>query len=284
MTTAYEVSERKPFGVLVQPQSASLSVADLPVDRLRDLARRHHLVLLRGFSTFTKDQAGADAFADWCAGWGEISVWPFGKVLELVEQEKPADHIFDNNYVPLHWDGMYRPQVPEFQIFQCVSAPREDQGGRTTFSNTTIALDLAAPRTRILWSKVTGVYHRKMAFYDSQTVAPIVTTHPVKGFPVIRYNEPPREGDDSFLNHPALAFQGVSDGENTEFHCGLREALYAPESFYAHVWQTGDIVISDNYTLLHGREAFTRGAPRHLRRVHVLGEPPLDNPHLVSHA
>ncbi|MGH3312603.1 MAG: hypothetical protein ACRDP3_18815 [Streptomyces sp.] len=40
------------------------------------------------------------------------------------------------------------------------------------------------------------------------------------------------------------------------------------------------VVIADNYTLLHGREAFTSRAPRHLRRVHVLGEPALENPAL----
>lgn len=275
---SYAAVAMKPFGALVQPLHEVGHVSDLPVAEVRELARKHHLVLLRGFSTFTT----AEEFADYCSRFGEISLWPFGKVLELVEQENPADHIFDNNYVPLHWDGMYRPQVPEFQMFHCLSAPQGNQGGRTTFSNTAVALARALPADREIWDRVTGVYRRKMEFYDSETVAPIVTKHPVKGIPVIRYNEPPREGDAGFVNHPTLAFDGVADA--TDFHRGLRAALYAPESFYAHAWQTGDIVISDNYTLLHGREAFTSGAPRHLRRVHVLGQPPLDNPHLVSHA
>src|SRR5262245_41116012 len=108
----YDLSDVKPFGVLAQPRFEAFSVGDLPVDELRELARRHHLVVLRGFSTFAHDANGSDAFAEYCARWGEVSRWPFGKVLELVEQENPADHIFDNNYVPLHWDGMYRPQVP----------------------------------------------------------------------------------------------------------------------------------------------------------------------------
>ncbi len=276
---SYVQAEMKPFGIMIQPQGNRCPVGDLPVPRLRELVRRHHLLVLRGFSTFET----ADTFADYCGQWGEVSLWPFGKVLELVEQENPADHIFDNNYVPLHWDGMYRPQVPEFQVFHCVSAPQGEQGGRTTFSNTITALERATPTTRSLWSKVTGVYHRKMEFYDSQTVAPIIATHPVKGTPIIRYNEPPRDRDDSFVNHPTLVFDGVAPDESASFHRGLRNALYAPESFYAHAWQPGDIVVSDNYTLLHGREAFTPGAPRHLRRVHVLGEPALDNPHLVSH-
>lgn len=276
----YDLIHMKPFGVMLRSRSGGIHLRDMPVDRLRELARQHHLVALRGFSTF--DSSGA--FADYCGRWGEVSVWPFGKVLELVEQESPADHIFDSNYVPLHWDGMYRPQVPEFQIFHCVSAPLADQGGRTTFSNTVIALDRAAPRDRALWGKVTGVYRRKMEFYDSKTEAPIITAHPVKGFPVIRYCEPPLAGDDRFVNHPTIAFNGAADSELAGFHRSLHEALYAPECMYAHAWQTGDVVISDNYTLLHGRDAFTSGASRHLRRVHVLGDPPLANPHLVAYA
>ena len=66
-------------------------------------------------------------------------------------------------------------------------------------------------------------------------------------------------------------------------HQTLRESLYAPENFYAHEWQEGDVVVADNFSLLHGREAFETKAPRHLRRVHVLSNPPLDNPRLVSY-
>lgn len=275
----YELVPMQPFGVMLLAHSSTMSVNNLPIERLRELARRHHLLALRGFSTFSS----ANAFADYCDRWGAISLWPFGKVLDLVEQVNPKDHIFDNNYVPMHWDGMYRPQVPEFQIFHCVSAPQKQQGGRTTFSNTVLALEHAKPEIRDLWAKATGIYHRKMEFYDSKTVAPIIATHPVQGFPVIRYNEPPHAGDTTFLNHPEIAFTGIEANQIASFQQSLRESLYAPENFYAHSWQTGDIVVSDNYTLLHGREAFTSSAPRHLRRIHILGEPPLDNPHLVTH-
>lgn len=277
MSNSYEVKTLLPFGIVVKPISAGVHVDDLAVEPLRNLARQHHLVVLRGFATTPT----AEGFADYCERWGRISVWPFGKVLELVEQANPTDHIFDSNYVPLHWDGMYRPQVPEFQMFHCLEAPLGNQGGRTTFSNTKLAWEHAPVKTRTEWEKVTGEYHRKMEFYDSRTIAPIVSPHPTQGFPTIRYNEPPRARDASFLNHPDLTFRGVV--ESKAFHGGLREALYAPEVFYAHAWEPGDIVISDNYTLLHGREAFTSGAPRHLRRVHVLGQPALNNPHLVSH-
>ena len=275
----FKTQHLNPFGLLLEPDYPNDAICNLDIEKLRELVHRNHLMVLRGFHTFET----AESFAGYCARWGDISLWPFGKVLELIEQKNPEDHIFDHKYVPLHWDGMYRPQVPEFQIFHCVSAPRADQGGRTTFSNTATSVERTTASIRNFWARVTGVYYRKMEFYESKTVAPILSKHPVRGFPIIRYCEPPREGDETFVNHPTLEFKGITENETADFHRSLHEALYSPENIYAHAWQTGDVVISDNYTLLHGREAFTSGASRHLRRVHILGVPPLNNPHLFSY-
>ncbi len=276
----HEATPVQPFGLLLEPKQSLDNLCDLDIDHLRELVRREHLIVLRGFHTFQD----AESFANYCERWGRISIWPFGKVLELIEQENPEDHIFDNNYVPLHWDGMYRPEIPEFQMFHCVRAPLAQHGGRTTFSNTVIALREASAHDRSLWHKVTGHYQRKMEFYDSKTVSPVIASHPDRGFSVIRYNEPPSEKNGHrFVNPPVLSFSGIEVDELEEFHSSLRNALYAPASFYAHEWRVGDVVIADNYTLLHGREAFVTRSPRHLRRVHVLGNPPYVNPGLVSH-
>lgn len=274
-----KITKINPFGVLIEPLDACIDVRELKIEELRSHFRKERLLALRGFRTFS----AADEFASYCEGWGKISVWPFGQILELVEHADSKDHIFDNNYVPLHWDGMYRPQVPEYQIFHCVRAPLPGQGGRTTFSNTVMALENASTSLRELWGRATGIYKRKMEFYDSKTVSPIVAKHPLRGFPVIRYNEPPSEEKGKFLNPPDLEFAGLNSAEEAQLHQSLRDALYSPSNFYAHEWQTGDIVIADNFSLLHGREGFTSKSPRHIRRVHVLSDPPLENPGLESY-
>lgn len=275
----YKVTHLKPFGVLIKPLIKSIHVKDLDIPHLRKLFWQEHLVLLRGFDTFKN----ADDFANYCEFWGEVSLWPFGKVLELIEQDNPEDHIFDHSYVPLHWDGMYRPQVPEYQIFHCVKAPLLGQGGRTTFSNTILVLEHASTELKALWNKVTGIYERKMEFYNSKTISPIITKHPQRDFSVIRYNEPHSEEKGHFVNPPDLEFTGASSEELEIFHRNLKQALYNPSNFYAHEWQTGDVVIADNFSLLHGREAFVSKSPRHIRRVHVLSNPPFDNPALESY-
>ncbi len=268
-----------PFGVLIESTDSTQYIQDLDIRELRKLFQEEHLVTIRGFRTFR----GPEDLSEYCERWGEISIWPFGKVLELIEQENPKDHIFDNNYVPLHWDGMYRPQVPEYQIFHCVRAPLSGQGGRTTFSNTILALKNASSDLKLLWNKVTGIYQREMEFYQSKTVSPIVTRHPHRDFPVIRYNEPPSIEKGNFVNPPDLEFVGLSAAEQGEFHRQLKETLYSPSHFYAHEWQTGDVVIADNFSLLHGREEFVSKSPRHIRRVHVLSDPPFNNPGLESY-
>lgn len=273
----FGISLIKPFGVAIHPGEPGTHVTDLAVTPLRSLLREHRLLLLRGFGTF----AEPGDLSAYCESWGEVSVWPFGTVLELVEKDDPEDHIFDHSYMPMHWDGMYREQVPEIQVFQCVRAPGRSDGGETTFSDTTAVIENTDRETVGLWSRATGRYHRKMSFYDSVTTSPVVTAHPVHGAPVIRYQEPTAADDDAFVNHPDLEFSGLPDDELATMHRTLRAALYDPAHLYAHSWQTGDLVFADNHTLLHGRNAFVPGAPRHLRRVQVLGDPPLDNPGLV---
>ncbi|ASZ13273.1 TauD/TfdA family dioxygenase [Chitinophaga pendula] len=275
----YTVTALQPFGFLIEAYSNDDNVEDISTGLLKDCFERGQLIVLRGFKAFNT----TDDFADYCERWGEISLWPFGKVLELKKQPNPEDHIFDNNYVPLHWDGMYRPEVPEYQIFRCVDSPDIDQGGRTTFSNTAILLEKATEEQVKLWENIQVRYTRKMEFYESTTLSPIVTKHPYKDRLVMRYNEPPERDIPDFINPPVIDFLGVSENALEEIQSELKAALYDPAVYYAHTWQKGDVVIADNFTLLHGREAYAADAYRHLQRVHVNSSPAFKNPGLEAY-
>ena len=274
-----KLTQIQPFGILVEPIESGFSVEKVELKSLKSLFDEHQLVVLRGFRTFKNKEA----FAGYCESWGEVNLWPFGKVLELIEQAEPEDHIFDNSYMPMHWDGMYRPQIPQYQIFHCIRAPKAHEGGRTTFSNTLLTVRNASQKDIECWRKVTGHYQRKMAFYQSKTRSPIITRHPVNGSPVIRYNEPHQSHLGDFINPPQMHFSGIDDHELAFFHESLQNALYAPEHLYAHQWQNGDVVIADNFSLLHGRESFIKKSPRHLQRVHVSSTPAYENPSLESY-
>ncbi|QPK14603.1 TauD/TfdA family dioxygenase [Pectobacterium versatile] len=266
------------FGVRIEPKQSGVHIGELSPTWLRTLVENQQLVILRGFDSFTS----AENLTTYCEAIGDIMQWPFGAVLELVEQPDATDHIFANNYVPLHWDGMYLKTVPELQVFQCVSAIGEEQGGRTTFSSTTAALRLASPETKALWQRATGQYQRAVELYSSTAQAPIIEQHPYRTHPVIRFCEPPIAGDKAFLNPSTYHFSGIEPEEQEQLLSSLQHALYDPRVQYAHQWQSGDIVIADNYSLLHGRESYASQSGRHLRRVHIHAKQPLTNPHLVQ--
>jgi alpha-ketoglutarate-dependent taurine dioxygenase len=264
-----------PFGAYAGAPPGGAPLTGLAVDELRARVREHRLLVLRGF-TVPED---AGALAAWCARWGAVMRWPFGDVLELVEAAEPTDHIFDHSSVPLHWDGMYKPLVPEFQVFHCVSAPGAGNGGRTTFCDTVRLLREAGAGVVERWRRVRVTYRiRSVVHYGGRAVSPLVVPHPRTGEPTLRFNQPPPGDEPGFLNRPDHTFEGVAAEEVPALLAELDEALHDPRYFRAHDWRTGDVVIADNYALLHGRERFTSRAPRHLRRVHLLGDPPFANP------
>jgi alpha-ketoglutarate-dependent taurine dioxygenase len=178
---------------------------------------------------------------------------------------------------------MYRPQVPEYQVFHCVNAPSQQRGGRTLFVNTQLVLQSANKDQTELWEKITGTYIRKMDFYDSKTVSPLIVKHPYKEYYVIRYNEPHHDSKGKLINPVDIEFSNADDGMPENFYEQLQHMLYSPEHLYAHQWQDGDVVIADNHTLLHGREEFEDCSPRHIRRVQIESSPPYINPALKAY-
>ncbi|HVE96632.1 MAG TPA: TauD/TfdA family dioxygenase [Pseudonocardiaceae bacterium] len=274
----FNVEAVSPFGAMIRPARAEPTITKVPVATARNLVRRHHLLIFRGFDTWSDPEE----LTRYATTWGHVVTWPFGTVLELVEHEHPTDHVFDTTGVSFHWDGMFVDRIPEFQIFQCIKALDEGQGGRTTFCDTTRVLDNADTATQKLWESLTLTYQvTKETHYGGTAVSPLVVQHPTRGFPTMRYLEPVAENI-GYVNRPRVKFHDLPDERVADIEQTLRDALYEPRHCYAHDWQTGDVVVADNYTLLHGREPYTSKCGRHLRRVHVLGDPPLMNPALLS--
>jgi len=192
--------------------------------------------MLRGFGPF----ADPEELARYAGSWGQVLTWSFGAVLELVEHKRPADHIFDNTAVTFHWHGMFVERIPEFQIFKCVSALDDEQGGRTIFCDTTRVLARASLATRTLWAGLTLTYRVvKESHYGRTATSPLVVEHPHRGFPTMRYLEPVPD-DIVYLNRPRVEFHDVAAEHVAGIEQQLRDALYDPHHCYAHTWQAED--------------------------------------------
>jgi len=245
----------QPFGVLLKDVE---QLAELPAQQLKDLVARHRIVVLRGAQNPEQEE-----MLDYCRQLGEILEWQFGAVNELKASSEAKNYLYTPAAVPYHWDGAFVGKIPHYIFFHCQQAPDPEAGGETTFCDTTQVWRDASEVDRQLWSRCSVTYSTaKVVHYGGSFTSPLVSTHPQSGETVLRYAEPVRD-----LNPVTLEFQPP---ETAVLEGRLQELLYRPAYMYAHSWRTGDIVIADNHALLHGRNAYRRESPRHLRRVNIL--------------
>ncbi len=262
MTEPFSVEPIAPFGVVVTA-APDPGVAPSSVDAavLVRLALEHRVVVLRGF-----ERPSGDALPAFARRFGELQLWDFGAVNELVVHDAPKNYLFTTGEVPFHWDGAFAGVVPALLVFCCEDAPEEGGGGETVFADATRILAAAPADRRALWSRAIVTYEtEKVAHYGGRFTAPILGRHPGTGEETLRFAEPV-DG----LNPVSLTVEGIDDAERNDLIGDLGRRLRDRAFCYAHRWRRGDVVLADNHALLHGRRAFTDASRRHLRRVNVI--------------
>lgn len=251
-----------PFGRIVEaPDGAQLT--DIPAETLARWTEESRVLVLRGFSLLEKQD-----FADYCRLWGEVLKWEFGEVIDLVVQDDAKNYLFASGDVPFHWDGAFVEANPRFFFFQCLDAAL-DAGGETVFSDTTAVYRDADAELRQRWAQISITYTTdKLAHYGGKVTEKLISQHPSSGLPIIRFAE--SLDPEIYANPVYVAVDGIDATEVEDFLTEMAERLHRPEYCYIHAWQPGDIVIADNFSLVHGRNAFTGPTTRHLQRVEVI--------------
>jgi alpha-ketoglutarate-dependent taurine dioxygenase len=266
MTTANVIrTDLAPFGrVLEAPEGSGADLRDIGPDTLESWTIESKVLVLRGFPLLSTED-----LITYARQWGEILTWDFGEVLDLVIHEDPNNYLFTRGDVPFHWDGAFARATPRFFLFQCVRAPQAGGGGETVFSDTTEVIRRADEATRARWASVKCSYRTdKVEHYGGSVTAPLLDVHPATGEQVIRYAEPlPPE---RYLNPLFVDVDGVPEEEAPAFLADLRDRLHDDDVCYHHEWRDGDIVVVDNYALVHGRNPFRGDSSRHLQRIQIL--------------
>src|SRR5262245_11811430 len=182
---------------------------------------------------------------------GVIQEWSFGKINSLVRDPAKRNYLYTDRAVPFHWDGAFAARVPRYIVFQCLEAP--STGGETLFTDGVKLLEETPGDTIEVWRNVRITYStEKIVHYGAHFTSPLIARHPVTGEEVLRFAEPVHD-----LNPVTL--QGASDALIAD----LSRRLHARA--YAHRWRPNQILIADNFAVLHGRNAFE--GHRHLQRV-----------------
>ncbi|MEV6806676.1 TauD/TfdA family dioxygenase [Streptomyces sp. NPDC051132] len=253
----------RPFGRVIEAPGGDTPVSAIPVDTLARWTEESRVLVLRGFRLM-----GTQEFADYCRQWGEVLKWEPGEVIDLIVEDNPRNYLFASGDVPFHWDGAFVEADPRYFFFQCLDATA-GAGGETVFSDTTAVYRDADAAERERWERISVTYTtEKMVHYGGEVTERLVAQHPGTGVPVLRFAEPL---DPAVYKNPvSVHVDGVDASEADAFVASLAERLHRPEYCYAHDWRKGDILIADNFALVHGRNAFSGPTARHLQRVEVI--------------
>jgi L-tyrosine isonitrile desaturase/decarboxylase len=255
------LSRLRPFGIVVSAEQQGASIDAVSISALKTLVDEHRVVLLRGFAPLP-----GDALPNFCRRLGEPLEWEFGTVNELRVQTEARNYLYTSGAVPFHWDGAFAGRVPRYIFFHCDVAPPLASGGETLFCDTTRLLSLASPAERERWSRIAITYTtEKIVHYGGTFTSPLITAHPDGVEEILRFAEPVAD-----LNPVRLEIKGLTGQTEREFLEEMHRRLRDERASYVHRWMDGDVLIADNYRLLHGRRAFTQSAERRIRRVNIL--------------
>jgi alpha-ketoglutarate-dependent taurine dioxygenase len=258
---AWKLTSLSPFGLEVTAEQPGTELSAIRAADLRTWVREHGVVLLRRFAP-----PEGEALPRFAGTLGEILTWEFGAVNELRARSEAKNYLYTDHAVPFHWDGAFAGRIPHYIVFHCEDAPLPGAGGETLFCDTVRLLERVRPEQRATWKQVTITYTtEKIAHYGGTITSPLIETHLETRREILRFAEPVED-----LNPVRLEIAGIPAGEQARFLGEMHALLRNPTLCYAHEWRPGDVLIADNFALLHGRNAFRDPEHRSLRRVNVL--------------
>ncbi len=254
----------KPFGAIAELKNAE-NLELLNPKQIEKSLREHDLFLIRGAMKPQKEE-----FLKFCMSLPGFSSdplqWDFGPVMELRVDTSATNYLFSSERVPFHWDGAFHKE-PAVLAFHCLEAPSVEAGGQTLFANTSKILeDLSAAQFSLCEQIELEFRTEKLAHYGGTIRRPLLQTHPLSGKKILRLAEEVQ----TKRNPVHLSIHGASKEDGLKILAELTDMAYDPSNCYCHDWQSGDILLADNFSLIHGRNAFKENSPRWIRRVQIM--------------
>jgi alpha-ketoglutarate-dependent taurine dioxygenase len=247
----------KPFGLEIRAESPQSDLDSVNVGELQQLVEIHRLCVLRGFKKPSETE-----ILSICRRLGKIRQWKFGEIVELKVHQDTNNYLYTSGEVPFHWDGAFTSSAPHYIFLACAEAIESGSGGETVFCDAGELIANASAERKEQWKQITITYTPDGP--DSFTSA-LIQEHPITGIPVLRYAEPIQG-----LNPMKLTIHGIAQQEQDTFISEMHSLLHNPDLWYVQSWKTGDILIADNYALLHARRGFDPDQSRRLIKVNIL--------------
>ncbi|KAL0632894.1 hypothetical protein Q9L58_008210 [Maublancomyces gigas] len=278
-----------PFGLVITPApgAAVPSLADVDMTKLRRLSEFNSPVVMRGF----RDTKNRELFVGKASEMGTImpwnknvdeedanKPWKFGVVFEVKDSGLTGQ--VSDEALPMHYDGVFKiekqldkngkeisiSQAPRFQYFTAVTPSPKNTGYTLFASSRALFSFLPSPHTVESLSNITWSVKTKTFDNAELERLPLVQPHPVTGTNCLRYHERWPQTRTRF--DPIEV--SIDGDESKKVLCDvIEELLYDRRVCLWHEWQQGDIVVSDNFSMMHTRSSFESGASRELWRIHI---------------
>ena len=185
----------------------------------------------------------------------ELLHWEFGPIMKMGFDQEAKNYLFSAEEVPFHWDGAFFKE-PRFLMFFCDES--NGVGGETLFTDTTKMLqDFDVNELR---SVRMNFKTEKLAHYGGEIDVPLLQTHPITNKPILRF----AEAVSSQKNPVTLSMSGHAP----DLYERLKTSAY--RHTFEQTWQTGELIIVDNFRFIHGRRALNTNLSRRFRRIQIM--------------
>ncbi|PNP39491.1 hypothetical protein TGAMA5MH_08509 [Trichoderma gamsii] len=268
-----------PTGIMVRPQNpAKNALSTVDMQKVRQLSELCSPVILRGF-TNTRDRR---AFTAKAYDLGTVLPWKSG-IIQEVKDERNSDassnSVVSKEAMPMHFDGMFKlktvkdektgedkqvSDVPRFQYFVCQAAAPLGHG-YTLFSSSnqfTRYLPQSYNLKKLL--KIRWSTHSHGYFQHNMSDISLIVPHPSLGTPCVRWLQPWPRWRTAYNSHDI----SIDNGSQNLISL-IDSILFDRRVCLYFTWEKGDVLVSDNYSMLHTRTAFRGDCDRELWRIHV---------------
>ena len=270
------------FGAEVSGVDLSRPVDEQTANALRELWRRHSLLLFRGQ---TIDEKQLVAFS---RNFGALEIHLRREFLSpenpevlyvsnLKKDGRPIGILADTE-VGWHYDQIYLPRPAVGSLLYSVIIPADR--GATSFADMTAAYEALpdATKQRLEGRKAVQSYEAFNRSYSVPTSEEQRRKSPDIEQPIVRTH--PYTGRKALYICPGMTTRitGLAEQESADLLAELFAWTVQPRFVYTHAWQLGDALLWDNACTMHRREPFDSSQQRLMKRTTILPDAAMATP------
>lgn len=298
MLNATPLAENRKYGAIVSGLTEDQLSGEPIRQSLRDLWTQHGLLVFRGNSSPSFHTELSKVFGPLENHPAREMCHPDHPEIFLLKHDRNADPwLFDvggkvlGGWVPWHFDLAFVPFISRGALLRAVKLPNE--GGDTGFVDGVEAYERLDPALRKAIDGREVIYKMEADFAKNKYV-PRATRMPVtmvRGNDYVKSMKERQERDYPPVLHPAVVTQeetgrkllhfsplmaigilGMSEDDSNPILEALVDHVSDPDLAYIHHWTDSDILMWDNWRMMHTALGCPDGETREMWRTTIAGD------------